>query len=390
MVAQGFRDPRHATPTMRTFSRTLARTGVLQVDSVNVLQRAHYMPLFSRMGPYDTGLLTRASEQHPRRVVEYWAHVQAFMPVELWPVMRHRMDAYRDGPRWGAWLQTNRSLVPQVLARVQGQGASTARDLDDGTPRRKVDWGWNWSEARKALDYLYVSGELAIAGRNAQFEPVYDLPERVLPDAVLRAPVPSEREAIKELVRRAARSHGVATVRCLTDYYRLQLHRGAGQKAVKVAVAELVEAGELQPARIEGWARPAYLHRDAELPRRVHARALLSPFDPLVWERERTEQIFGFHYRIEIYVPEPKRQFGYYVLPFLLGDRIVGRVDLKADRSAGVLQVKAAYAEPGASEETAAELAEELHELAGWLGLHAVVVHDRGGLAPSLAATLAR
>ncbi len=388
LVAQGFRDPRHAVPTMRTFARTLARTGVLQVDSVNVLQRAHFMPLFSRMGPYETAMLTRASEHKPRRVVEYWAHVQAFMPVELWPVMQHRMASFRTSPRWGAWLKTNPGLVDRVREQVRDGGAATARDLDDGSPRHKVDWGWNWSEARKALDYLYVVGDLAIAGRNAAFEPVYDLPERVLPPAVLSAPVPDAFEATKELVRRASRSHGVATFRCLVDYYRLQ--PGAGARAAQRAVDELVEDGELVPVRIEGWKRPAWLHRDAALPRKVDARALLSPFDPVVWERERAERIFDFHYRIEIYVPEAKRQYGYYVLPFLLGDRIVARVDLKADRRHGVLLVKAAYAEPGAPPETAAELAAELRDLAAWLGLGDTVVAPRGGLAPALAATIAR
>jgi uncharacterized protein YcaQ len=388
LVAQGFRDPRHTTPTMRTFDRTLARTGVLQVDSVNVLQRAHYMPLFSRMGPYDTAMLQRASEKAPRRMVEYWAHVQAFMPVDLWPVMQHRMEGFRDSPRWGAWLQTNPGLVERVLAQVRDGGASTARDLDDGGPRRKVDWGWNWSEARKALDYLYLVGDLAIAERNQQFEPVYDLAERVLPAPVLAAPVPGAFEATKELVRRAARSHGVGTVRCLTDYYRLQLQRGEGQRSAQRAIDELVEDGELLPVTIEGWRRPAWLHRDAAQPRKVDARALLSPFDPVVWERERTEHVFDFHYRIEIYVPEPKRRFGYYVLPFLLGDRIVGRVDLKADRKAGALLVKAAYAEPGAPPETAPELAEELRDLARWLALDAIEVHPRGDLAPALTAEL--
>ena len=390
LVAQGFRDPRHTTPTMRTFARTLARTGVLQVDSVNVLQRAHYMPLFSRMGPYDTGMLKRAAEQKPRRVVEYWAHVQAFMPVELWPVMRPRMEHFRDSPRWGAWVKTNLDNVDRVLDQVRDSGPSTARDLDDSGPRKKVDWGWNWSETRKALDYLYLVGDLAIAARNSQFEPVYDVPERVLPAAVLAAPVPSSFEATKELVRRAARSHGVGTARCLTDYYRLQTQRGEGLEGGRRAIDELVEEGELLPVAIEGWKRPAYLHRDAKLPRKVDARALLSPFDPVVWERERTEHIFDFHYRIEIYVPEPKRQFGYYVLPFLLGDRIVGRVDLKADRKAGALLVKAAYAEPGAPAEAAEELGAELRDLADWLGLDDIVVHEKGGLAAALGATINR
>ncbi len=384
LVAQGFRDPRHTVPTMRTFSRTLARTGVLQVDSVNVLQRAHYMPLFSRMGPYDAGMLTRASEQRPRRMVEYWAHVQAFMPVDLWPVMRHRMDAWRSrGDDWRV-LREKPGLATSLLAEIRELGASTARHLDDGLPKSRESWGWNWSDTREVLNYLFLAGELAIAGRNAQFEPLYDLPERVIPTEHLDARVPTRAEAHRELVRRAAASHGVGTVQCLRDYYRMSVADTSS------AVASLVEDGELVPARIEGWKRPAYVHRDAQLPRKVQARALLSPFDPLVWERERTEQVFGFHYRIEIYVPEPKREFGYYVLPFLLGDQIVGRVDLKADRAAGVLLVKAAYAEPGAPDETPEELASELRDLAGWLGLDGIVVHERGGLAPALAATLVR
>jgi uncharacterized protein YcaQ len=385
LVAQGFRDPRHTTPTMRTFSRTLARTGVLQIDSVNVLQRAHYMPLFSRMGPYDTELLRRASDQSPRKVVEYWAHVAAYMPVDLWPYMQHRMAGYRE--RGHAWNQERASarLVDSLVAEIRGDGAKTARDLDDGLPRKKENWGWNWSETKRALEYLFISGQLAVSRRNSQFERVYDLPERVIPAAVLDRPLPSRHETRVELLSRAARSHGVATVRCLRDYYRLQLERGEDMKATMGAIEELVEAGELVPTSIEGWGRPAYLHRDALLPRKVGARALLSPFDPLVWERERTQHLFDFHYRIEIYVPEPKRQFGYYVLPFLLGEQIVARVDLKADRKGGALLVQAAYAEPGAPSHTAAELAAELHQLAGWLALDRVVVADRGDLAPALA-----
>jgi uncharacterized protein YcaQ len=381
LAAQGFLDPRHATPTMRTFGRTLQRTGVLQVDSVNVLQRAHYMPLFSRMGPYDPALLTRAAEKAPRRLVEYWAHVQALMPVELWPVMQHRMDYYRaQRGKW--WQDVDDDLAQRLLAEVSARGPSTARELDDGAPRDKQHWGWNWSEAKKALDFLYMCGDLAVAGRNGQFEVVYDVPERVLPREVLTLPTPSAAEADRELVRRAARSHGVGTVRCLADYYRMPIRDAAA------AVDQLVEGGELVPVRIDGWSRPAYLHRDSRLPRRVHARALLSPFDPVVWERERTERLFGFRYRIEIYVPAPRREYGYYVLPFLLGDRIVARVDLKADRKAGVLVVKAAYAEEHAPDETAFELAAELQDLAGWLGLDATAVEPRGDLAAALAAEL--
>jgi uncharacterized protein len=386
LAAQGFLDPPHHPPTMRTLSRTLGRTGVLQVDSVNVLQRAHYMPLYSRMGPYDVDLVRRASEARPRRMVEYWAHVQAFMPVDLWPVMRHRMRRYRDGRhKWWGTVVTD-ELTDNLLAEIAERGASTARDLDDGLPRKKEHWGWNWSTTRRALDYMFMVGDVAVAGRNSQFEIRYDLPERVIPAEHLAAPTPSEHDAVKELVRRAARSHGVGTLRDLADYYRLRSVPGQHQTGAAPIVEELVEEGELLPVTIEGVTRPAYLHRDARLPRRIAARTLLSPFDPLVWERERTESLFDFFYRIEIYTPVDKRVHGYYVLPFLLGDRIVGRVDLKADRKTGLLLVKAAYAEPDAPAETAEELALELERLAGWLGLHTVVVEGRGDLAPALAA----
>jgi len=384
LAAQGFRDPTHAVPTMRTFQRTVGRTGVLQVDSVNVLQRAHFMPLYSRMGPYDVTLLQRASERKPRTMIEYWAHVQAFMPVELWPVMQHRMERYR-GQR-GKWMTAddNPALESSLMAEVADRGASTARDLDDGLPRVKDNWGWNWSSTRTMLDYLYMSGQLAIAGRTSQFEVLYDLPERVLPTVVLQAPTPTREEANLELVRRAARSHGVATLKSLADYYRM------AAADVKPAVHTLVECGELVPVRVEGWSRPAWLHRDAALPRRIGARALLSPFDPVVWERDRAEALFDFFYRIEIYTPPDKRVHGYYVLPFLLGDRIVGRVDLKADRKAGVLQVKSAFFEPHPPPDTIPELADELRDLASWLGLDDIHVAHKGDLSAPVAAALAR
>ena len=391
LAAQGFTDRPHATPTMRTFDRTLARTGVLQVDSVNVLQRAHFMPLYSRMGPYDVDLLRRAAERRPRRVVEYWAHVQALMPVELWPHMRHRMEKYRsERGKWG--FTADPALEPRVLAAVRERGPVTARDLEEEFstgPRTKEHWGWNWSDSRKVLDYLFLVGDVAIAGRTSQFEVLYDVPERVLPAAVLDAPTPTPQDAVTELVRRAARSHGVASAACLADYYRLRLQPTDGKPSAKVAVDRLVEEGELVPVRVQGWKRQAYLHRDARLPRRVGARALLSPFDPVVWERSRAEALFDFFYRIEIYVPAAKRLHGYYVLPFLLGDRLVARVDLKADRAGRVLQVPGAFAEAGAPPETAEELAGELRRLAGWLGLDDVVVGHHGDLSPGLAAALA-
>jgi uncharacterized protein YcaQ len=394
LAAQGFTDRAHATPSLKTLDRTVARTGVLQVDSVNVLQRAHYMPLYSRMGPYDVDLLRRATTSTGRRertLVEYWAHVQALMPVELWPLMRHRMEHYRaERGKWG--FTADPTLEPRVRDAVRDRGPVTARDLEEDLstgPRSRENWGWNWSEARKVLDYLYLVGDVAIAGRNNQFEVVYDLPERVLPAAVLDAPTPTAQEAVTELVRRAARSHGVASLACLADYYRLRLQPAPGAASAKVAVEELVEAGELVPVTVRGWKRQAYLHRDARLPRRVSARTLLSPFDPVVWERARAEALFDFFYRIEIYVPPEKRLHGYYVLPFLLGDRLVARVDLKADRATRRLLVPGAFAEAAAPPDTADELAAELRRLAGWLGLDDVVVGHRGDLAPALAAASA-
>ena len=388
LAAQGFTDRAHATPTLATLQRTLARTGVLQVDSVNVLQRAHYMPLYSRMGAYDVDLLRRASQpdnrRSPRRMVEYWAHVQAFMPVDLWPVMQHRMDRYRsERGKWG--FAADVELEPQILAAVRDRGPVTARQLDEefSGPRTKEHWGWNWSDARKVLDYLFLVGEVAIAGRSSQFEVLYDVPERVLPPEVLALPTPTKADADLELVRRAARSHGVGSVTCLADYYRMPV------ADTRVAIESLVEAGELEPVAVQGWRKPAYLHTQARLPRRVAARALLSPFDPLVWERDRAEALFDFFYRIEIYVPAEKRVHGYYVLPFLLGEAIVARVDLKADRATGRLLVKGAYAEASAPDETAEELAAELARLAGWLRLTSIEVAPRGDLSSGLASALA-
>jgi uncharacterized protein len=389
LAAQGFADRPHDRPTMRTLQRAVDRTGVLQVDSVNVLQRAHYMPLYSRMGSYDVDLLRRAAERQPRRLVEYWAHVQALMPVDLWPVMRHRMDSYRaQRGKWG--FTADPDLEPAVLAAVRERGPVTARELDEdfSGPRTRQHWGWNWSDARKVLDYLFLVGDLAIAGRTPSFELRYDVPERVLPPEVLAAPTPAPADAARELVRRAARSHGVATAQSLADYYRMRLQPAPGVSSARVAIDELVEAGELEPVRVEGWRRPAYLHHGARLPRKVAARALLSPFDPVVWERARAEALFAFHYRIEIYVPAGKRVYGYYVLPFLLGDRIVARVDLKAERSEGRLLVRSVWAEAHAPEETAHELSAELRRLAGWLRLPDVDVAPRGDLAAAVAREL--
>lgn len=356
---------------MRDVQAVITRLGQFQIDSINVVERAHYLPLYSRLGTYDTALLDRAAHRAPRRLYEYWGHAASLIDVTLQPLLRFRAEAQRRN----VWKEIEQfaeeqpGLVDWIRAEVATRGPISARQIEHDEVRDRSHWGWNWSAVKTVLEWLFTTGEITSVRRNSQFERVYAVPERVFPKEVLGTATPTPAESVRGLVRCAARALGVATEPCLRDYFRI------GSSMTRVAIAELIDSRELLPVRVQGWDRPAWLWHEARVPRRIEARALLSPFDSMIFERARLEALFDFFYRIEIYVPEPKRQYGYYVYPLLLGDEIVGRVDLKADRAAGVLRTKAAWLEPRCADrkgEVAEALAAELDTMAGWLGLSAV------------------
>ena len=385
VAAQGFAEPKPVGSVTRSHLRRLvSRIQVLQLDSVSVAVRAHYAPIFSRLGPYDRGVLERAAWSHsarsPRLLVEYWAHEAALMAVDDWPLLRWRMREYADG-RWGKEIvRKNRQLAADVVAAVAELGPSTAGQIEAhlaAEPRgRKGPW-WDRSDTKWVAEALFASGTLT-TGTRVGFARHYDLSERVLPPEVFAREV-TDADAIRELVLRSATALGVATEPDIRDYFRL----GAGQ--AKPVIADLVAEGELEAVEVDGWTAPAYLRAGQVVPRVTRGTALLCPFDPLIFFRPRVERLFDFHYRIEIYVPEPKRQFGYYVWPFLLDGELVGRVDLKADRIRGALLVPGAFVEPGRDADRVAEaLASELRTMATWLGLEDVVVGERGDLAEAL------
>jgi uncharacterized protein YcaQ len=386
LAAQGFADPRPSGRIDRRHGRrVLDRVGVVQIDSVNVVCRSQELPLFARLGRHRRDLVPRMTEAGD--VFEYWAHEASHVPVDLHPLLRWRMADARDGVgTWGRVAEAARrdgDRVAAVLGQVTDEGPLTVGMLRDGGARSPGMWGW--SPGKVALEYLFWSGQIS-ARRGPNFERWYDLTERLLPAEVLARPTPRRADALRELLVIAARCHGLGTARDLADYFRLRVGEA------RPLLADLVADERLLEVAVEGWRETAYLHPGARVPRRVRARALLSPFDSLIWERSRTERLWGFRYRVEIYVPAPDRVHGYYVLPFLLGDHLVARVDLKADRAAAVLRVRGAHGEPGIDvEEVCGELAAELEELAVFLGLGGeVVVEPSGDLADPLAGALRR
>ncbi len=381
LAAQGFATPRPQTPiNKRQLVKLIDRLGVVQIDSVNVVCRAHYMPAFSRLGAYPREMLEEIAWSKRRPVFEYWAHEASLLPLASQPLFRWRMQDAHDGV--GVWKGVARfrreraEFIEKVLATLAMRGPLSASELGMG---QKGEGGWwGWSEAKRAVEGLFWTGELTTVTRKATFERVYGLPEKVLPPAILEAPTPSRQDAHRALYLMAARAMGVATARDLRDYFRMPV------EGAKARLAELVEDGSLIPVTVKGWPEPAYLDPAAHRPRRLDAAALLSPFDNLIWFRDRTERMFGVRYRIEIYTPAHKRNHGYYVLPFLEGDALTALVDLKSDRKAAVLVVQASHAGPRATLATPVRLAAELKLMARWLGLEHVRIEEKGDLAQAL------
>jgi len=376
IASQGLHRPRpQGRVDLRHFRKVLATTGVLQIDSVNVVARAHRLTLFSRLGDYDPGLIERAFVDR-KELFEYWAHEASLIPMQDWPLYQHRMEYRGTWSRYGELEEQYPGFIDRVLEEIRERGALSVGDLTDAGERAGPWWGW--SIGKVALEWLFAKGKVTVSHRR-NFTRYYDLPERVIPDEIRALPIPGPAEARRALLLKGAASMGVATTRDLADYYRINI------KAARPLVDELADGGALERVRVEGWKDDAFVHPDAVTPRTINARSLLCPFDSLVWYRDRAERLFGFHYRIEIYVPAPKRVYGYYVFPFLLGDDLVARVDLKADRAAGVLRVRATHLEDGRDAvRVAGELAVELGEMASWLGLGEVSVERRGGLATAL------
>ncbi|MGZ8814888.1 MAG: winged helix-turn-helix domain-containing protein [Mycobacterium sp.] len=374
--AQGFAEPRpKGRVDRRHFRRVLDRMGLIQIDSVNVLVRSQELPLFARLGPHPRSLITDATRAGD--VFEYWVHEASHVDMAHYQLHRWKMAGRHKWARFFTLDERRPGYVEEVYRRIEADGPVASGDLSERVGK-KGTW-WDWDDAKVALEHLFWTGRVTVTRRPGDFARIYDLTERLIPAEVLARPHVPEREARKQLLELAARHHGIDTFNDLTDYHR------QGRQACLPLVAELVEDGTLEVVQVESWPKPAYLHTDARVPRRIEACALLSPFDPVVWFRDRAQRLFGFHYRIEIYTPRPKRIYGYYVLPILWGDSVVGRLDMKADRQGGKLLVQGSFVEPGVPASALAEdLAPELHAMAGWLGLGEVEVVQRGDLASTL------
>ena len=384
LAAQGFDKPRPAcVPNQGHIRKVINKLGLLQLDFVNVLVPAHYLVVYSRLGSYERSRLNKLVYQG-RDFIEHWAHEASIVPVELWPHLKYRRDDYKPWPNSPITkLRGKKKYLETVLERVRSQGALTSSELPEMPGPKRKPGDWHRSMPRWALEYHFGRGDVSVVDRLPNFQRVYDLPEHVIDEPVFSTQVARD-EARRRLLEVAARAHGVGTLHDLADYFRMSARDAAPR------VQELVEDEVLQPVSVEGWTEPAYIHQAARVPRKISGCSLLSPFDPLVWYRPRAERLFDFHYRIEIYVPQKKRKWGYYVLPFLLDDRIVARVDLKADRKASVLLVLAAHAEEGIQLSRAAEsLARELRDLADWLQLERIKVSRKGEFARELAGVCA-
>jgi uncharacterized protein YcaQ len=388
LAAQGFGRPRVRDVGIRQLAAGVARLGILQLDSVNVFERSHYLPMFSRLGPYNKADLDRLTFGARSRYTEYWAHEASLIPLASWPLWRWKMEEKRRAQEddAGSWIHSNSEMLDWLRAELADKGPLPASKIEHDANRGRGGW-WEWSDVKRGLEYLFSWGEVVSAGRT-RFERVYGLTEQVMPTELLDARV-DRREAHRQLLLWAARAHGIGTAGDLADYYRLK------RTAAIPLLDELVEQGQLVAATVPGWnaggrARPVYLHPEARVPRRMDAAALLSPFDPVVWERDRALRMFDFHYRIEIYTPQPKRIFGYYTLPVLIGDRLVARVDLKNDRQSRVLRVQSAWNEAGLATGVEDRIAGLLADAMRWQDLDGIEFAGRGDLSAALAAEVTR
>jgi len=384
LAAQAFGRPRTTVPPdsavgTRQLNLLIERLGLLQIDSVNVFERSHYLPVFARLGSYDKALLDKLTFARRGPYTEYLAHVASFIPTVDFPLFAFRKARMRAKYGIHEWVLNNRSMLDWLKAELADKGPLAASRFEHAENVRKGPW-WGWSDVKQGLEFLFDWGEVVSAGRR-NFERVYALPDQVIPAPLLNMEIPAEL-AVRELVRRGSRALGIGTAKDIADYYRL------ANADTKIAIQELVDAGELHRVTVPGWGSPAYLHAEARIPRRIEATALLSPFDPVVWERSRALAMFGFHYRIEIYTPAAQRKYGYYTLPVLVDETLPGRIDLKSDRQNGVLRVQSAWHEEGAAPGMAERLVPLLRETAAWQGLGDIQVMDRGDAARGLAAAL--